>query len=386
MLLVASVSVNAQWQDPLKSPAMTTMKAHTELLLDVTLADARVVAVGAYGNIIYSDDDGVTWRQAQVPVSVTLTAVNFIDQQHGWAVGHDGVILTSMDSGETWQVQFDGYAANEAMAATLQTLVADAEDQIEQMQMSADDGQVDSQALNDARSQLDNLALGYDDALYDVETGSTRPFLDVEFVDAQRGFAIGAYGMAFMTNDGGQTWKDFSQSLPNPFRMHLNAISVNKASGKLSIVGESGMMFSSNDNGDTWQLQPVPYTGSLFGLLTLDAEQWLFGLRGHVFHSVDNGNNWQEVAADKEQTLMNGVFDQQALVLVGNGGLVLTKRPNETAFSQQYLAGRESNAAVIKAQNNNYILAGEYGIRLLSTSFEPLKSQIRMVKAGDKDE
>jgi hypothetical protein len=36
---------------------------------------------------------GRQWRQASVPVSVTLTAVSFATPQLGWAVGHAGVVL-----------------------------------------------------------------------------------------------------------------------------------------------------------------------------------------------------------------------------------------------------------------------------------------------------
>ena len=34
-----------------------------------------------------------TWKQSPVPVSSDLTAVFFVDDRKGWAVGHDGVIL-----------------------------------------------------------------------------------------------------------------------------------------------------------------------------------------------------------------------------------------------------------------------------------------------------
>ncbi len=42
-----------------------------------------------------------------------LTAVYFINQQRGWAVGHDGLILVSDDGGENWRIQRDGLAVQE---------------------------------------------------------------------------------------------------------------------------------------------------------------------------------------------------------------------------------------------------------------------------------
>ena len=102
----------AGWQDPLVTPAMSTLLAHESLLLDVTTAGTRLVAVGERGHIIFSDDEGFTWTQSQqVPVMSTLTSVYFVDNNHGWAIGHDGVVLHTQNAGLTWVKQFDGFKA-----------------------------------------------------------------------------------------------------------------------------------------------------------------------------------------------------------------------------------------------------------------------------------
>jgi hypothetical protein len=46
---------------------------------------------------------------------VTLTAVTFVDDKSGWAVGHDTVILHTADAGETWTKQFGGGASDNAL-------------------------------------------------------------------------------------------------------------------------------------------------------------------------------------------------------------------------------------------------------------------------------
>ena len=47
---------------------------------------------------------GRNWSQAaSVPTQALLTGVCFFDAQHGIAVGHDLVALTSSDAGRTWQ-------------------------------------------------------------------------------------------------------------------------------------------------------------------------------------------------------------------------------------------------------------------------------------------
>jgi len=67
--------------------AIESPKAAKGLMIDVVHAGKRLVAVGDRGHILYSDDQGNTWAQAKVPTRQLLTAVFFVDDQHGWAVG-----------------------------------------------------------------------------------------------------------------------------------------------------------------------------------------------------------------------------------------------------------------------------------------------------------
>ena len=87
------VESNATFVDVLDTPSAMTPLASRSLLNGIARAGNRLVAVGARGHILYSDDEGKSWKQAKVPVSSDLTAVNFSTPQQGWAVGHDGVIV-----------------------------------------------------------------------------------------------------------------------------------------------------------------------------------------------------------------------------------------------------------------------------------------------------
>ena len=85
------------------------MPAATEsLLLDIARAGNRLVAVGERGHILFSDNNAIDWQQAQVPTRALLTAVHFASDTKGWAVGHDGLILATIDAGGHWVVQRDG--------------------------------------------------------------------------------------------------------------------------------------------------------------------------------------------------------------------------------------------------------------------------------------
>ncbi|MBK5351447.1 glycosyl hydrolase, partial [Pseudomonas sp. TH41] len=131
--------VAADFVDPLSSPAIPSEKAINGMFTGLATAGKRLVAVGQRGHIFYSDDAGVRWHQAEVPVSSDLVAVQFPSPTQGWAVGHDGVVLHSDNNGETWKRQLDGRQVGQIMldyyrqqAAPDDTLLADAQRMIDE--------------------------------------------------------------------------------------------------------------------------------------------------------------------------------------------------------------------------------------------------------------
>jgi photosystem II stability/assembly factor-like uncharacterized protein len=248
----------------LDRPALTTMGAgHGAVLLAAAHAGSRIVAVGERGLVLLSDDSGLNWRQAQVPVSVTLTAIQFVDQHQGWAVGHAGVVLTTVDGGNSWTRQFDGRAAADLI-------------------------------LRAAKASGDAVALK--EALRMVADGADKPFLDLHFFDSRRGLAVGAYNLAFVTEDGGSTWRYFGQLLDNPKALHLYVV---RAEGDtLLIAGEQGLVFMSTDCGRNWRRITTPYKGTFFTAELLGGGHIvLAGLRGNLWRSTDGGAGWARIAS-----------------------------------------------------------------------------------------
>ena len=103
--------------DTLSRAAIAVTRPDRSVLLGIAQAGGRLVVVGERGLIAVSDDEGKTWHQASVPVSVSLTAVSFATPKKGWALGHRGVILATSDGGESWTVQLDGLKFAEAALA-----------------------------------------------------------------------------------------------------------------------------------------------------------------------------------------------------------------------------------------------------------------------------
>lgn len=280
------------------APATESALASKSLLLDISpIGQDKLVAVGQHGHILLSND-GENWQQANVPVQATLTSVYFLNDQLGWAVGHDATILHSQDGGLNWQVQ---------------------------------------------------------QYLPELE----KPLLDIYFKNAQQGLAVGAYGQVFRSNDGGTTWQsefhqeflladdvDYIKELKaEDEEAYLDEISfilphfngLVQDGRTLFLLGETGLLAKSNDFGLTWQQFDGFYQGSFFSLARTQSGNILVaGLRGHVFRSIKNGQQWQEIATNTTALLNDIVFsDDERIFVLGNNGMLLVSSDDGESFSQR---------------------------------------------------
>lgn len=274
----------------LDRPAVISALAPRSVLQGAAVAGNHLVAVGERGIVLLSTDAGKQWRQVPVPVSVGLTAVSFVDANNGWIVGHGGVVLATTDGGSTWTKQLDG---RQVAAAMLK----------------------DAQASADARAIADAQRL--------VADGADKPFLAVHFFDAQHGLVIGAYNLAFATEDGGKSWQPVSRRLDNPRGLHLYAV---RARGDLVVIaGEQGLVLRSTDRGRTYQRLAVPYKGSYFALELLSNDDIvLAGLRGNAWKSSDGGETWSAVKVPVPVSLTTSAVDAKGRLWMGNqAGMIM---------------------------------------------------------------
>ncbi|WP_372741744.1 WD40/YVTN/BNR-like repeat-containing protein [Neptunomonas sp.] len=340
--------------DRIDTPSLLSSRASEGLLLDIAKAGDRLVVVGDYGRVLVSDDQGADWTQIQTPVSVLLTSVYFSDAWQGWAAGHDGVVIHTADGGDSWIRQLDGRQLNQLQLDTYQALV---------------DAGGDSKT---ADLSLEDLELFLDDAMVAVEEGPTQPILDIYFINNQKGFVLGAYGLLLKTEDGGSSWVVLSHHVPNPDRFHLNALLVDKkvvnqqVAGQqtLIIAAEAGLLFRSDDQGESWVALDSPYEGSFFGLSSYQDQVLALGLRGHLFASQDHGDSWQQVALTRSASISGAATYNDEIMLVGQGGLVLHGRSlaQLKAFDVQ---DRRAWSSVVRVKDG-WVLVGEKGIKRIT--------------------
>ncbi len=303
-LFAALAAGSARADDP--HPAATGPNVAKALLLDATRVGERIVAVGERGIVLYSDDDGASWKQAAVPVDATLTAVVFVDAQHGWISGHDAIILATVDGGLNWTIQ-------------------------------------------------------YRDPDLDI------PLLALHFEDANNGFAVGGRGNIFRTNDGGKTWTNEVLLTRDEFDGHL--FGIGKAdSGSLFLASEQGVLWRSDDAGATWQQLDSPYNGSFFGLaLAGKGRAVAFAMLGHVALSNDNGLTWRMVSTGTDKSLMSGTTtDDGTLLLAGLDGAILASRDGGETFISKPQADRRKVARLLPTRDGAWLAFGDGGVRRIT--------------------
>ncbi len=347
--LSADQPVDNGWVDPVDAPARIMPLASRALLLGVARAGDHYVGVGAHGDILLSKD-GYKWRQVETPTRITFTAVSAVGD-NVWAVGHAGVIAHSSDGGEHWQMQ--------------------------RKDRWHPPTKVNASAFNPRQG---------------------APLLDVLFVNAEHGFAVGAYSLALRTDDGGAHWQEMTVSTPENIKNvikppasgdkgnfskdkssgvldqsemelgpepnpHLNAIA-RTGSGALFIVGERGTAFRSRDDGASWQRLKLPYDGSMFDVVGYAGDRIIaFGLRGHVYESGDLGDHWQRLATGTELSLMGGAaLPNDGIVIVGANGIVLERTQADQPLRSHVDQSAGIIANVLPLQGNAaFLLVGEHG-------------------------
>ena len=336
-LLLIAAAVQAQPVPPAEEQPLAAEPARLAargLLIAIASAGPRLVAVGDRGIIVLSDDRGASWRQADnVPAQALLTGVCFLDAQHGVAVGHDEVILTTVDGGRNWK-----------------------------------------------RTHYAPQAQG--------------PLLDVWCGTGGEVIAVGAYSAYLTSADGGTSWREVKftpASAPaagrerahSPAAAAAGAADEERASGgyhlnrivsgnahRLYIAAEAGHLYASDDGGANWRTLASPYEGSFFGLLPLQGEELLaFGLRGHLYRSTNGGASWQPIDTGTVAMLTGATpLDSGAVAIVGLSGVVLVSRDGGRSFTLLQQADRAGLSAVAPAGDERLVVVGEGGARLIGVT------------------
>lgn len=330
--------------------------ASQSLLLDIARHGDRIVTVGERGHVLYSDDLGKSWVQANVPVRSTLTSVTLLENNTAWAVGHHGVVLRSRDGGENWQLILRGQDINEILTldaqARLKTLTSD-------------------EPIEENRLKIDQARYFLSETLLFQQEGESRPLLKVWFENQATGYILGAYGILLKTEDGGDRWVGWQQHIENDDLYHLYDITP-LAESRL-MVGEGGHLYKQNDNQIDWKKIISPYGGTFFGISASPKSHiaLVYGLRGNIFRTTDAGDSWTPVDSGIADSILDMTWtDPDTVIAVAAGGNVLKSDDGGISFSKTTHPERKTFTALLALEGDQLIAVGQGGISRLSEMTE----------------
>ncbi len=287
-------------------PAAKAANPSHSMMLGASRAGKRIVAVGDRGVILLSDDDGKTFRQAtSVPTRATLTAVQFVDEQLGWAVGHWGVILFTEDAGENWKIQRD-------------------------------------------------------------DTSVDQPLFSLWFRDRNNGLAAGLFSLLLRTTDGGKNWQPLQlPSLSGSKASDINLFSIfSDGHGGVMISGEQGRVFHQREGSDKWNILNTGGRGTLWAGLTIDnGTIFVAGLRGNFFQSVDGGKSWASISTSLTSSITD-IYQMPSgqIIAVGLDGMVMVSDDKGASFKVKQRKDQTALTAVISNSRGATLMFSQSGV------------------------
>ena len=271
-------------------------------LLGVHFINAdRGWAVGNNGLLVTTTNGGATWSTGSVGINTVMRDVHFVDSNHGWAVGNAGALRTTTDGGTTWTA---------------------------------------------------------------TPSGTTELLFDIYFVDANTGWAVGDNGTVIHTTDGGATWSANSNS--GGTTSDLRGVHFSGPGSPGWAVGQDGTIINTPGPGGSWTTQISSTTATLNDVYFIDADRgWVVGAGGTILVTINRGTDWNTLDSNTTTPLNDVYFvDSDQGWVVGTGGTILATNNGGVTWSSQSTPTTRSLFAIHFAGPNDGWAVGNNGIIL----------------------
>jgi photosystem II stability/assembly factor-like uncharacterized protein len=329
---------------PTREPSVGSAEDPTgQAYMAVSYVDPQhATAVSNDGGVVTTTDGGASWELRQTPAPNTVNAtwpgnirptawsyqgVSFVDRDHGYVVGHDGLILATADGGTTWTYRGDpryGILRDVKFVDEFhgQTVgrVTGRPDQVRYTTLGTNDG---------GEMWQPNLAKEQDESVLNMTA--------VAVTVPMHAIAVGEGGRIFVTFDEGKTWRirrsGTNETLNDvAFADRRRGVAV----GTVNFQGDvRSIVLATNNGGEGWTAFPQPEIG------TLTAVSFASPSAAYAVGCVDHTSpcrqaalvkiDFPELDASVEEPQSSGssrlpLYLLGAAVLVGGAGLLLARR------------------------------------------------------------
>lgn len=245
-------------------------------LLGIDCRDATHCWAAAEAPVILRTEDGVTWTESNPIPGIadfqSFFGVSFVDNMNGWAAGTDTIVRTT-DGGKNWVVVYTGTAAGDSGVNLVSIKFVDSEygwvsgttDDAELILRTTTGGTTQS-----AWSRVTQTSTG------DPIRGLPRA---IDFLDRQRGWAVGTSGLNLTTTDGGVNWVDHPKLCGT-----MEAVSAINRRQVWAVTQFNCAVSVTYDAGSSWTTQATrAEVGGLVAIDMVDAVHgWATGAEGKI--------------------------------------------------------------------------------------------------------
>ncbi|MCB9313102.1 MAG: gliding motility-associated C-terminal domain-containing protein [Lewinellaceae bacterium] len=265
---------------------------------------------------------GQCWVKQVSNTSKALYDVHFVTENKGFAVGSSGVILKTLNSGNSWVV------------ANLN--LTDIND-IYFLKSNPLKGWVVGKGTQNMARTSDG-----GNSWTDMSVAGTNPLLSICLPSVSNGWIVGGLSSASipemirMSNDGGVTWNLQQGTLNSPKKTLYSVYFVNDQNGWT--VGDGGVINKYPGFGSSeWLTQNSGVSSNLRDVYFINSETgWVVGWNGTCLKTTNGGQNWIKKSVPTNADLQAVYFTSLTEGwIVGKGGTILhTSNGGETWMAQ----------------------------------------------------
>ncbi len=313
-------------------------------------------AAGDFGTMIKTNDNGTTWTKVQTGTSRKFLSMDFVDLNTGYAGGDNQHLQKTINGGQSWQVlnlpregQFDSlfyirdiHFINQNLGYVLGFFLMESK-----IWKTTDGG-------NSWQTQT---------------TGGANYLYKLTFWDANNGIAVGGSfgGEIIKTTNGGATWQIV-------YQLSYQCMSVKYLNANTVFAGcEEGRMYRSTDGGTTWNFV-LSDAGIDFMSINFTSANtgFAFGSGSAFAKTIDGGSNWVEHILSNQssrQYFDADVTPSGSIHALGSyGATIRSTNAGATFVSQAYVTEGYISDIKFVDVNTGYAVAGYSGGDILKTT------------------
>ncbi|MDI6765472.1 MAG: YCF48-related protein [Bacteroidota bacterium] len=248
-----------------------TFGIHTATIYDIDFVNENTGwLVGNNGMIVKTTDGGESWITQTSGTSEHLFGVDFVNNLTGWAVGNNGIIRETTDGGTTWNAQ----------ASNVNAALYDINFVNDQLGLIAGASGIILRTTNGGTNWSS------------ISSGTTQILRELQFVDNLNAWTVGTNSTILHTIDGGLNWD--VQSEPLGLIRYLRAVNfIDNQKGW--IVGDGKSILKTTNGGTNWiKINPPTLADSILrGVSFIDSlTGWFVDYAGIIFKTTNGGDNW----------------------------------------------------------------------------------------------